>query len=169
MPALGARREELLLACKLPHFFARSLRRLGLDMPSQDQSGGSEARRVEAEWRLLARLPQSSAVFHGFCDLLTWKRLQNHHWDKSKDLGHFRTFNGEWSRIYCQFSCDVEKSTESLSLIGLCAKMEEPRTRQIVPVKENQRLESVARNCLHPTGRKASELSGVLPWKEWLG
>ncbi|XP_075822507.1 pseudouridylate synthase RPUSD4, mitochondrial [Microtus pennsylvanicus] len=49
LPALGARREELLLACKLPHFFASSLRRLGLDMPNQDQSGGSEARRVEAE------------------------------------------------------------------------------------------------------------------------
>ncbi|CAO2635591.1 Pseudouridylate synthase RPUSD4, mitochondrial [Lemmus lemmus] len=49
LPALGARREELLLACKLPHFFANSLHRLGLDVPNQDQSGGSEAKRVEAQ------------------------------------------------------------------------------------------------------------------------
>ncbi|ERE76497.1 RNA pseudouridylate synthase domain-containing protein 4 [Cricetulus griseus] len=49
LPALGSRTEELLLACKLPHFFAHSLHRLGLEMPNQDQSKGSEARRVEAQ------------------------------------------------------------------------------------------------------------------------
>lgn len=49
LPALGSRTEELLLACKLPHFFARSLRRLGLDMPNEDQSRGHEARHVEAQ------------------------------------------------------------------------------------------------------------------------
>ncbi|XP_052044687.1 pseudouridylate synthase RPUSD4, mitochondrial isoform X2 [Apodemus sylvaticus] len=48
LPALGSRTEDLLLACKPPHFFACSLRRLGLDMPNPDQSRGSEARHGEA-------------------------------------------------------------------------------------------------------------------------
>ncbi|XP_051012112.1 pseudouridylate synthase RPUSD4, mitochondrial [Acomys russatus] len=49
LPALGSRTEELLLSCKLPHFFARSLRRLGLEIPNQDQSQGNKARHVEAQ------------------------------------------------------------------------------------------------------------------------
>ncbi|XP_005330819.3 pseudouridylate synthase RPUSD4, mitochondrial [Ictidomys tridecemlineatus] len=36
LPALGSRKEELHLVCRLPHFFARSLRRLGLEIPNQD-------------------------------------------------------------------------------------------------------------------------------------
>ncbi|XP_032140750.1 mitochondrial RNA pseudouridine synthase RPUSD4 [Sapajus apella] len=44
LPALGSRKEELNLVCKLPHFFVRSLRRLGLEMPNQDQSKNNEAR-----------------------------------------------------------------------------------------------------------------------------
>ncbi|XP_008066267.1 RNA pseudouridylate synthase domain-containing protein 4 isoform X1 [Carlito syrichta] len=42
LPALGSRKEELNLVCKLPHFFVHSLRRLGLEMPSQDQNRDSE-------------------------------------------------------------------------------------------------------------------------------
>ncbi|XP_037697833.1 mitochondrial RNA pseudouridine synthase RPUSD4 isoform X2 [Choloepus didactylus] len=42
LPALGSRREELNLVCQLPRFFARSLRRLGLEMPSKDQHGDDE-------------------------------------------------------------------------------------------------------------------------------
>ncbi|XP_002708351.3 pseudouridylate synthase RPUSD4, mitochondrial isoform X2 [Oryctolagus cuniculus] len=38
LPALGSRKEELNLTCKLPHFFVRSLSRLGLEMPNQDQN-----------------------------------------------------------------------------------------------------------------------------------
>ncbi|GAB1294022.1 Mitochondrial RNA pseudouridine synthase Rpusd4 [Apodemus speciosus] len=49
LPALGARTEGLLLACRPPHFFACSLRRLGLHTPNEDQSRGSEARRGEAQ------------------------------------------------------------------------------------------------------------------------
>ncbi|XP_058520113.1 pseudouridylate synthase RPUSD4, mitochondrial [Ochotona princeps] len=43
LPALGSRKEELNLTCKLPHFFMRSLSRLGLEMPNQDQNDRSEA------------------------------------------------------------------------------------------------------------------------------
>ncbi|XP_036048892.1 mitochondrial RNA pseudouridine synthase RPUSD4 [Onychomys torridus] len=49
LPALGSRTEELLLACKLPRFFACSLHRLGLEMPNQDQSRDKETKRVEAQ------------------------------------------------------------------------------------------------------------------------
>lgn len=38
LPALGSRKEELSLVCKLPHYFVRSLNRLGLEMPSHDQN-----------------------------------------------------------------------------------------------------------------------------------
>ncbi|ELK09773.1 mitochondrial RNA pseudouridine synthase RPUSD4 [Pteropus alecto] len=38
LPALGSRKEELSLVCKLPHYFVRSLSRLGLEMPSHDQN-----------------------------------------------------------------------------------------------------------------------------------
>uniref|UniRef100_A0A2K6FUR3 Pseudouridylate synthase RPUSD4, mitochondrial n=1 Tax=Propithecus coquereli TaxID=379532 RepID=A0A2K6FUR3_PROCO len=43
LPALGSRREELNLVCRLPRFFVRSLRRLGLEMPNQDENGDDEA------------------------------------------------------------------------------------------------------------------------------
>ncbi|XP_040848635.1 mitochondrial RNA pseudouridine synthase RPUSD4 isoform X2 [Ochotona curzoniae] len=43
LPALGSRKEELNLTCKLPRFFMRSLSRLGLEMPNQDQNDRSEA------------------------------------------------------------------------------------------------------------------------------
>ncbi|XP_008589301.1 PREDICTED: RNA pseudouridylate synthase domain-containing protein 4 [Galeopterus variegatus] len=43
LPAVGSRKEELNLVCKLPRFFVHSLRRLGLEMPDQDQNGGNEA------------------------------------------------------------------------------------------------------------------------------
>ncbi|XP_008832945.1 mitochondrial RNA pseudouridine synthase RPUSD4 isoform X1 [Nannospalax galili] len=43
LPALGSRKEELLLVCKLPQFFVHSLRRLGLEIPNQDQSRDDEA------------------------------------------------------------------------------------------------------------------------------
>ncbi|XP_062951587.1 pseudouridylate synthase RPUSD4, mitochondrial [Cynocephalus volans] len=43
LPAMGSRKEELNLVCKLPRFFVHSLRRLGLEMPDQDQNGGNEA------------------------------------------------------------------------------------------------------------------------------
>ncbi|XP_016059922.1 PREDICTED: RNA pseudouridylate synthase domain-containing protein 4 [Miniopterus natalensis] len=36
LPALGSRKEELSLVCRLPRYFVRSLSRLGLEMPSQD-------------------------------------------------------------------------------------------------------------------------------------
>nr|XP_042136574.1 mitochondrial RNA pseudouridine synthase RPUSD4 [Peromyscus maniculatus bairdii] len=49
LPALGSRTEELLLACRLPRFFACSLHRLGLEMPNQDQSRDKEAKRVDAQ------------------------------------------------------------------------------------------------------------------------
>ncbi|XP_028734880.1 mitochondrial RNA pseudouridine synthase RPUSD4 [Peromyscus leucopus] len=49
LPALGSRTEELLLACRLPRFFASSLHRLGLEMPNQDQSRDKEAKRVDAQ------------------------------------------------------------------------------------------------------------------------
>uniref|UniRef100_K9IJF8 Pseudouridylate synthase RPUSD4, mitochondrial n=1 Tax=Desmodus rotundus TaxID=9430 RepID=K9IJF8_DESRO len=38
LPALGSREEELSLVCRLPRYFVRSLSRLGLKMPSQDQN-----------------------------------------------------------------------------------------------------------------------------------
>ncbi|XP_004714246.3 mitochondrial RNA pseudouridine synthase RPUSD4 [Echinops telfairi] len=38
IPALGSRNEDLTLVCKLPRFFVRSLSRLGLVVPSKDQS-----------------------------------------------------------------------------------------------------------------------------------
>ncbi|XP_004688834.1 PREDICTED: RNA pseudouridylate synthase domain-containing protein 4 [Condylura cristata] len=41
LPAVGSRKEELSLTCKLPRFFVRSLSRLGLEMPNQDPEGGS--------------------------------------------------------------------------------------------------------------------------------
>ncbi|KAM5246032.1 pseudouridylate synthase RPUSD4, mitochondrial [Ctenodactylus gundi] len=44
LPALGSRKEELQLACRLPQFFVRSLRRLGLELPSVDQNEDSEAK-----------------------------------------------------------------------------------------------------------------------------
>ncbi|KAM6158650.1 pseudouridylate synthase RPUSD4, mitochondrial [Rhynchocyon petersi] len=37
LPALGSRKEDLSLVCKLPRFFVRSLSRLGLAIPSKDQ------------------------------------------------------------------------------------------------------------------------------------
>uniref|UniRef100_A0A8C5L0V5 Pseudouridylate synthase RPUSD4, mitochondrial n=1 Tax=Jaculus jaculus TaxID=51337 RepID=A0A8C5L0V5_JACJA len=43
LPALGSRKEELLLDCKLPHFFVHSLHRLGLEVPSPGQSRDDEA------------------------------------------------------------------------------------------------------------------------------
>lgn len=43
LPALGSRKEELSLVCKLPRYFVRSLGRLGLKMPSQHPSGNHEA------------------------------------------------------------------------------------------------------------------------------
>ncbi|XP_004469299.2 pseudouridylate synthase RPUSD4, mitochondrial isoform X1 [Dasypus novemcinctus] len=43
LPALGSRREELELVCRPPRFFVRSLKRLGLRLPSQDQHGDDEA------------------------------------------------------------------------------------------------------------------------------
>ncbi|KAL2807540.1 mitochondrial RNA pseudouridine synthase RPUSD4 isoform c, partial [Daubentonia madagascariensis] len=43
LPALGSGREELNLVCKLPRFFVRSLRRLGLEIPNQDENGDNEA------------------------------------------------------------------------------------------------------------------------------
>ncbi|XP_032216441.1 mitochondrial RNA pseudouridine synthase RPUSD4 isoform X1 [Mustela erminea] len=43
LPALGSRKEELSLVCKPPRFFVCSLRRLDLQMPSQDQNGDDEA------------------------------------------------------------------------------------------------------------------------------
>ncbi|OBS78404.1 hypothetical protein A6R68_19215 [Neotoma lepida] len=49
LPALGSRTEDLLLACKLPRFFASSLHRLGLEMPNQDQSRDNETTHVEAQ------------------------------------------------------------------------------------------------------------------------
>ncbi|XP_007539962.2 pseudouridylate synthase RPUSD4, mitochondrial [Erinaceus europaeus] len=42
LPALGDRKEELLLTCKLPRFFVQSLKRLGLKVPSRDQNGADE-------------------------------------------------------------------------------------------------------------------------------
>ncbi|XP_053451412.1 pseudouridylate synthase RPUSD4, mitochondrial isoform X2 [Nycticebus coucang] len=44
LPALGPRKEELNLVCRIPRFFARSLRRLGLEIPNEDENGDSEAR-----------------------------------------------------------------------------------------------------------------------------
>ncbi|KAK1328489.1 hypothetical protein QTO34_012062 [Cnephaeus nilssonii] len=36
LPALGSRKEELSLVCRLPRYFVRSVSRLGLELPSQD-------------------------------------------------------------------------------------------------------------------------------------
>ncbi|KAM5226181.1 pseudouridylate synthase RPUSD4, mitochondrial [Hipposideros larvatus] len=49
LPALGSRREELSLVCKLPRYFVHSLSRLGLKMPSQDQNWDHEAGRLGAQ------------------------------------------------------------------------------------------------------------------------
>ncbi|XP_076968616.1 pseudouridylate synthase RPUSD4, mitochondrial [Tamandua tetradactyla] len=49
LPALGSRREELNLVCQLPRFFARSLRRLGLEMPSKDRHGDDEEGHLGAQ------------------------------------------------------------------------------------------------------------------------
>ncbi|KAM8817956.1 LOW QUALITY PROTEIN: pseudouridylate synthase RPUSD4, mitochondrial [Rhynchonycteris naso] len=43
LPALGSREEELSLVCKLPRYFVRSVNRLGLEMPSQDQNRDDKA------------------------------------------------------------------------------------------------------------------------------
>uniref|UniRef100_A0A8C3VMA4 Pseudouridylate synthase RPUSD4, mitochondrial n=1 Tax=Catagonus wagneri TaxID=51154 RepID=A0A8C3VMA4_9CETA len=43
LPALQSGKEELNLVCKPPRYFVHSLRRLGLEMPSQDQDGDEEA------------------------------------------------------------------------------------------------------------------------------
>ncbi|XP_047549850.1 pseudouridylate synthase RPUSD4, mitochondrial isoform X1 [Lutra lutra] len=48
LPALGSRKEELSLVCEPPRFFVRSLQRLDLQTPSQDQNGGDEAGREGA-------------------------------------------------------------------------------------------------------------------------
>ncbi|XP_022368983.1 RNA pseudouridylate synthase domain-containing protein 4 isoform X2 [Enhydra lutris kenyoni] len=48
LPALGSRKEELSLVCEPPRFFFRSLQRLDLQTPSQDQNGGDEAGREGA-------------------------------------------------------------------------------------------------------------------------
>ncbi|KAM4828005.1 pseudouridylate synthase RPUSD4, mitochondrial [Thomomys bottae] len=49
LPALGSRKEELNLVCKVPRFFARTVRRLGLEMPSQDQSRDNQTGQPEAQ------------------------------------------------------------------------------------------------------------------------
>ncbi|XP_047423622.1 pseudouridylate synthase RPUSD4, mitochondrial isoform X2 [Sciurus carolinensis] len=49
LPALGSRKEELHLVCRLPRFFAHSLHRLGLEMPNQDQNGDFEAGHLRAQ------------------------------------------------------------------------------------------------------------------------
>uniref|UniRef100_A0A8C0LUJ0 Pseudouridylate synthase RPUSD4, mitochondrial n=1 Tax=Canis lupus familiaris TaxID=9615 RepID=A0A8C0LUJ0_CANLF len=49
LPALGSRKEELSLVCKLPRFFVLSLRRLDLQMPSQDQNGDDEGGHLRAQ------------------------------------------------------------------------------------------------------------------------
>ncbi|XP_003472730.1 pseudouridylate synthase RPUSD4, mitochondrial isoform X1 [Cavia porcellus] len=49
LPPLGFRKEELQLVCRLPHFFVHSLRRLGLEMPDQDENGHNETRPLEAQ------------------------------------------------------------------------------------------------------------------------
>ncbi|KAF0883760.1 pseudouridylate synthase RPUSD4, mitochondrial isoform X1 [Crocuta crocuta] len=49
LPALASRKEELSLVCKPPRYFVCSLKRLGLQMPSQDQSGDDEAGRPRAQ------------------------------------------------------------------------------------------------------------------------
>ncbi|XP_005378544.1 PREDICTED: RNA pseudouridylate synthase domain-containing protein 4 isoform X2 [Chinchilla lanigera] len=49
LPPLGFRKEELHLVCRLPRFFVHSLRRLGLEMPDQDENGHNEARPLEAQ------------------------------------------------------------------------------------------------------------------------
>ncbi|XP_023412836.2 pseudouridylate synthase RPUSD4, mitochondrial isoform X2 [Loxodonta africana] len=43
LPAMGSRKEELNLVCKVPRFFVRSLSRLGLEMPSKDETENDEA------------------------------------------------------------------------------------------------------------------------------
>ncbi|XP_021552115.1 mitochondrial RNA pseudouridine synthase RPUSD4 isoform X3 [Neomonachus schauinslandi] len=49
LPALGSRKEELDLVCKPPRYFVCSLRRLDLEMPSQDQNGDDKAGPVRAQ------------------------------------------------------------------------------------------------------------------------
>ncbi|KAM5311478.1 pseudouridylate synthase RPUSD4, mitochondrial [Glossophaga mutica] len=49
LPALGSRKEELSLACRLPRYFVRSLSRLGLKMPSQDWNRDDGAGHREAQ------------------------------------------------------------------------------------------------------------------------
>lgn len=49
LPPLGFRKEELQLVCRLPHFFVHSLRRLGLEMPDQDENVHNETRPLEAQ------------------------------------------------------------------------------------------------------------------------
>ncbi|XP_055129663.1 pseudouridylate synthase RPUSD4, mitochondrial isoform X3 [Symphalangus syndactylus] len=49
LPALGSRKEELNLVCKLPRFFVHSLHRLRLEMPNQDQNENGEAKCLGAQ------------------------------------------------------------------------------------------------------------------------
>ncbi|XP_007945429.1 mitochondrial RNA pseudouridine synthase RPUSD4 [Orycteropus afer afer] len=49
LPALGSRKEDLNLVCKVPHFFVCSLRRLGLKMPSKDQTEDDQAGHLGAQ------------------------------------------------------------------------------------------------------------------------
>ncbi|XP_036132772.1 mitochondrial RNA pseudouridine synthase RPUSD4 isoform X2 [Molossus molossus] len=43
LPALGSRKEELSLVCRLPRYFAHSLSRLGLKLPSQEPNRDDKA------------------------------------------------------------------------------------------------------------------------------
>ncbi|XP_001502415.3 pseudouridylate synthase RPUSD4, mitochondrial [Equus caballus] len=49
LPALGSRKEELNLVCRLPRYFVRSLNRLGLEIPSQDPNGNDDAGHLGAQ------------------------------------------------------------------------------------------------------------------------
>ncbi|XP_003795934.1 mitochondrial RNA pseudouridine synthase RPUSD4 [Otolemur garnettii] len=49
LPALGPQKEELNLVCRLPRFFAHSLRRLGLEIPNEGENGDSEAKHPGAQ------------------------------------------------------------------------------------------------------------------------
>lgn len=49
LPALGSRREELSLVCRLPRYFALSLSRLGLKMPSQEPDRDDRAGPLAAQ------------------------------------------------------------------------------------------------------------------------
>lgn len=49
LPALGPRKEELSLVCRLPRYFLRSLGRLGLEVPSPDRDPDDGAGRRGAQ------------------------------------------------------------------------------------------------------------------------